>query len=213
MLRSNTPMHLPLLQVFCGLILVSPCCQRPGWWEWAWGHVAARQLQHQGWAPSVKHYFVQRLFGELMQNAMAGESDLLRVGEEGRQGAAVCVRDCLHLRGAAAELHKPGMYHLPAHCVTLLPPHPVPPATHLQAFRRECEQLPPLAAAHYLRAALARPDIKPLLPRLRCRLLLVYGGEALHQADCVELATLVNKGRFAVMEVPQVGALITLYRV
>ena len=85
------------------------------------------------------------------------------------------------------------------------PPHPVPPATHLQAFRRECEQLPPLAAAHYLRAALARPDIKPLLPRLRCRLLLVYGGEALHQADCVELATLVNKGRFAVMEVPLVG--------
>jgi hypothetical protein len=77
--------------VFCGLILLSPCCQRPGWWEWSWGHVAARQLQHQGWAPSVKQYFVQRLFGELMQNAMGGESDLLRVGEEGRQAGSSCV--------------------------------------------------------------------------------------------------------------------------
>ena len=103
---------------------------------------------------------------------------------------------------------------LPAPAATLspsLPPTRGPPPAHLQAFRRECDQLPPLAVAHYLRAALARPDITPLLPRLRCRLLLVYGGEALHQADCVELATRVNKARFAVMEVPQVGADIIGY--
>lgn len=65
-------------QLFCGLILVSPSCQRPGWWEWGWGGVACRQLWHQGWGASVKQYFVQRLFGELMQQALGGESDLLQ---------------------------------------------------------------------------------------------------------------------------------------
>ena len=93
---ARPPCAALLLQAFCGLILVSPCCQRPGWWEWAWGHVAARQLQYQGWVASVKQYFVQRLFGELMQNAMAGESDLLQVGRfmgwAGRQGSQTCCR-------------------------------------------------------------------------------------------------------------------------
>ncbi|EFN58770.1 hypothetical protein CHLNCDRAFT_140515 [Chlorella variabilis] len=132
--------------LFCGLILVSPCCQRPGWWEWAWGQVACRQLSYQGWGPSVKKYFVQRLFGELMQQALGGESDLL------------------------------------------------------QAFRRECEQLPPLAVCHYLRAALTRPSISHLVPSIRCRLLLLFGGEALHKEDCVELATRASKDRFALLE-------------
>ena len=78
-------------------------------------------------------------------------------------------------------------------------------SARLQAYRRECEQLAPLAVMHYLQAALARPAIKALLPSIRCRVLLVYGGEALHQADCIELATLVNKERFAILEVAQVG--------
>ena len=89
-------------------------------------------------------------------------------------------------------------------------PHPCHDALlrrrYVQAFRRECDQLPPLAAMHYLNAALARPDIKAALPKIRCRLLLIYGGEALYKADCIELATLVNKERFAISEVLQVCA-------
>lgn len=72
-----------------------------------------------------------------------------------------------------------------------------------QAFRRECEQLPPLAVCHYLRAALTRPSISHLVPSIRCRLLLLFGGEALHKEDCVELATRASKDRFALLEVPQ----------
>jgi hypothetical protein len=64
----------------CGLMLLSPCCQKPSWWEWTWGNVACRQLYYQGWHASVKKYFVQRLYGELMQQALDGESDLLQVG-------------------------------------------------------------------------------------------------------------------------------------
>jgi hypothetical protein len=75
----------------------------------------------------------------------------------------------------------------------------------VQAFRRECDQLPPRAAYHYLRAALDRRDCRELVRKVRCRLLLVYGGEALHKEDCVELATRAAKERFAVLEVPQVG--------
>lgn len=140
-------------QLFCGLILVSPSCRRPGWWEWAWGSVAARQLYHRGWAPSAKQYLIQRLFGQLTQQAFGGESDLV------------------------------------------------------QAFRRECDELAPTAVAHYLWAALARPDVVATLPAVRCRLLLVYGDEALLREDCLELARRARKDRLAVLEVPQSGGL------
>jgi hypothetical protein len=73
----------------------------------------------------------------------------------------------------------------------------------LQAFRRDCDQLPPLAVYHYLHAALSRPSIKHLVPEIRCRMLLIYGGQALHKQDCLELATQARKDRFAIMEVPQ----------
>lgn len=140
-------------QLFCGLILVSPSCRRPSWWEWAWGRLAARQLNHRGWAPSAKQYFVQRLFGQLTQQAVGGESDLV------------------------------------------------------QAYRRECKQVAPAATAHYLWAALARPDVAAALPAVRCRLLLVYGEEALYRGDCQELACRVRKDRLAVLEVMQAGGL------
>lgn len=74
-----------------------------------------------------------------------------------------------------------------------------------QAFRRECDELAPTAVAHYLWAALARPDVVATLPAVRCRLLLVYGDEALLREDCLELARRARKDRLAVLEVPQVG--------
>ncbi|KAL4457872.1 hypothetical protein ABPG75_012737 [Micractinium tetrahymenae] len=133
-------------ELFCGLILVSPSCRRPGWWEWLWGTLAARQLYHRGWVPSAKQYFIERLYGQLTQQALGGESDLL------------------------------------------------------QAYRRECEELPPAAVAHFLWAALARPDVSAALPAIRCRVLLVYGEEALHRDDCLELACRARKDRLAVLE-------------
>lgn len=63
----------------------------------------------------------------------------------------------------------------------------------------------PAATAHYLWAALARPDVAAALPAVRCRLLLVYGEEALYRGDCQELACRVRKDRLAVLEVMQVG--------
>ncbi len=77
---QTCPLPCTALQLMCGLMLLSPCCQKPSWWEWTWGNVACRQLYYQGWHASVKKYFVQRLYGELMQQALDGESDLLQVG-------------------------------------------------------------------------------------------------------------------------------------
>jgi hypothetical protein len=62
-----------------GLILVSPCCQRAGWWETGWGMVATNHLYYRGWKPSVKSHFVQRLFGQLTQQLLEGESDAVLV--------------------------------------------------------------------------------------------------------------------------------------
>ncbi|PSC71573.1 pollen-specific SF21-like [Micractinium conductrix] len=140
-------------KLFCGLILISPSCRRPGWWEWGWGRIAARQLASRGWEDSTKQYLIQRMFGELLQQKVGGESDLL------------------------------------------------------QAFRRECEEQPAAAVAEYLRAALARPDITAQLPRVRCRVLLLFGREALHAADCFEAASRLRKDHFAVHEVAQAGGL------
>lgn len=70
--------HPAHLQLFCGLILISPSCRRPGWWEWGWGRIAARQLASRGWEDSTKQYLIQRMFGELLQQKVGGESDLLQ---------------------------------------------------------------------------------------------------------------------------------------
>lgn len=83
-------------------------------------------------------------------------------------------------------------------------PHHPCSSLSLQAFRRECEEQPAAAVAEYLRAALARPDITAQLPRVRCRVLLLFGREALHAADCFEAASRLRKDHFAVHEVAQV---------
>ncbi len=224
-------------QLFCGLILVSPSCRRPGWWEWGWGSLAARQLYHSGWVPSAKQYFIQRLFGQLTQQALAGESDLVQVRAlpglgDGAAWACCSTRllGALGMRNCslAGQLRSHGFVSpRPANAGSAPPPtrphptpHPTPQNTHTpppprpalrpvlcQAYRRESDQLAPAATAHYLWAALARPDITGVLPTLRCRVLLMYGDEALHRGDCLELACRARKDRLAVLEVAQVCGL------
>jgi pimeloyl-ACP methyl ester carboxylesterase len=137
----------------CGLIVISPSCQRSSWWEWAWGNTTSAQLYYRGWTGDALDHFAQRLFGEHTRLAFAGESEAIK------------------------------------------------------AFRREAQTLDPLAVRRYLKAVISRPDISGLIPQIACRLLLIYGGESLYRSDCIELATKVNKSRFAVMEVQGAGTL------
>jgi len=77
------------------------------------------------------------------------------------------------------------------------------------AFARGLEeQVPPAAARRYLLAALSRPDLAPMLKQLRCRVLLLYGTQALYQSDCMALAAAVDKSRLAMVDVSG-GVLLT----
>lgn len=78
----------------------------------------------------------------------------------------------------------------------------------LRAFHREVVNTSASGVEHYLRAALARKDLTPLLAKLRCRVLLLYGAEGLYEQDCLHLASAVDKSRFAMMEIVHAGVLV-----
>lgn len=79
----------------------------------------------------------------------------------------------------------------------------------IRGFHRDMQaQVPPVAAMHYLNAALTRTDLTPLLKQLRCRVLLLYGSQALYESDSLALAAGVDKTRFALVELPATGVLV-----
>ena len=78
----------------------------------------------------------------------------------------------------------------------------------LRAFHRDVQTVNPVSAAHYLSAALRRPSLLPLLKKLKCRVLLLYGAEGLYERDCMALSAEVNKSKFALMEVQHAGVLV-----
>lgn len=54
---------------FAGLILSSPPCLKPGWWEWSMGKLALQRLRWGGMMDSVKEHLIVRLLRS------AGRSD------------------------------------------------------------------------------------------------------------------------------------------
>uniref|UniRef100_A0A061S533 Uncharacterized protein n=1 Tax=Tetraselmis sp. GSL018 TaxID=582737 RepID=A0A061S533_9CHLO len=55
-----------------GLILASPLCKRPGWWEWAFGKKTAYHLWVSGWVASAAKHLSHRLFGRCLHSANGG---------------------------------------------------------------------------------------------------------------------------------------------
>lgn len=139
---------------FVGLILISPCCKKSGWWEWMSGSWTASRLEKFGWSKGTKNHFIQRLFAPATTQVLGGDSDLMK------------------------------------------------------AFRRNIQGIDPKGVAHYLRACLGRSDIRALLHNISCRVLLVYGAQGMYQSDCLELASSVNKSRFALVEIDRAGVLV-----
>lgn len=78
----------------------------------------------------------------------------------------------------------------------------------LRAFQRDIQTLPPEAAAAYLSAVLYRPSLIPLVKKLKCRVLLIYGAEGLYENDCMEISNVIDKSRFALLEVLHAGVLV-----
>ncbi|KAL4536203.1 hypothetical protein Ndes2526B_g05801 [Nannochloris sp. 'desiccata'] len=78
----------------------------------------------------------------------------------------------------------------------------------VRAFHRDIQTLRPGAVAAYLSAVLYRPSLIPLIKKLKCRVLLIYGAEGLYENDCMEISNAINKTRFALLEVQHAGVLV-----
>ena len=78
----------------------------------------------------------------------------------------------------------------------------------LRAFHRDVQTVNPQAAAAYLYAVLTRPSLVPLIKKLQCRVLLVYGAEGIYEGDCMDLSSAVDKSKFALMEIVHAGVLV-----
>lgn len=78
----------------------------------------------------------------------------------------------------------------------------------MKSFKREIRSLDPLAVAKYFKAALSRDDIRPILHQIACRILLIYGSQSIYQGECMELASHIDKSKFALVEVQHAGTLV-----
>lgn len=78
----------------------------------------------------------------------------------------------------------------------------------LKAFHREAPSVSAISTIAYLSAALTRHSLVSHIPKLRCRVLLIYGEEGIYLKDCLALASHVDKSRFALVEVPSAGVLV-----
>jgi pimeloyl-ACP methyl ester carboxylesterase len=78
----------------------------------------------------------------------------------------------------------------------------------MKAFRRNIQELNHVAVSNYLKAALSRDDIRPILKDIPCRILLVFGDQSIYQGESMELATHVDKTKFALVEVRHAGTLV-----
>lgn len=78
----------------------------------------------------------------------------------------------------------------------------------MKSFKREIKTLEPKAVAQYLRAALSREDIRSILKQITCRILLIYGSQSIYQGESMELASHIDKSKFALVEVQHAGTLV-----
>jgi pimeloyl-ACP methyl ester carboxylesterase len=82
----------------------------------------------------------------------------------------------------------------------------------LKSFHRELQAVPPASAAAYLSLAIHRPSIVKDLPRLKSRVLLMYGADSQNLGDCQDISNGVDKSRFALVEEMHAGTLLTQER-
>lgn len=78
----------------------------------------------------------------------------------------------------------------------------------MKSFAREIKTLDPQAVAQYLRAVLSREDIRPKLKNITCRVLLLFGSQSIYMGESMELASHVDKSKFALVEVQHAGTLV-----
>eukprot|EP00193_Tetraselmis_chui_P015683 CAMPEP_0177783706 /NCGR_PEP_ID=MMETSP0491_2-20121128/19269_1 /TAXON_ID=63592 /ORGANISM="Tetraselmis chuii, Strain PLY429" /LENGTH=315 /DNA_ID=CAMNT_0019304341 /DNA_START=116 /DNA_END=1063 /DNA_ORIENTATION=- len=140
-----------------GLILASPLCTRPGWWEWGFGKKAAYHLWMEGWTPSAMKHLTHRLYSRRSYGANDGNgSDLV------------------------------------------------------QYYRMEtAPHINPLAVSLYLTSALKRKDISDLVPKIRCKTMVLSGYDSAFEKDSLQLNSLLKQGVGSWVEIDEAGALVT----
>jgi len=167
-------------RIISGIILISPCCQTVGWsWEWLSGLRAVKALEYSSSSSSPA------------KKEDAGNIDSSNVDSSNSEWSVYAKSHfASRLFGNRTIQTDMGKSDI------------------VDAFERDCHDLSPAGTAAYLKACIYREDILADARRVKCRILLLYGRESLYFKDCEELATVVNKGRFAVMEVAGVGTAI-----
>lgn len=78
----------------------------------------------------------------------------------------------------------------------------------MKAFRREVQKLDPIAVSNYLKSSLARDDIRPILKEIKCRILLIFGAQSIYHGESMEVASHVDKSKFALVEIDRAGVLV-----
>lgn len=167
-----------------GLILISPCCQTVGWsWEWLMGLRAVKALEYSSPPPAKKEDISS------IESSSSSKTDSMSISNSDWSVYAKShfASRLFGNRTIQTDMGKSDI---------------------VDAFERDCQHISPAGTAVYLKACINREDIVADARRVKCRILLLYGRESLYYRDCEELATVVNKGRFAVMELAGVGTAI-----
>jgi len=173
-------------RILSGLILISPCCQAVGWsWEWLTGLRAVKALEYSSSSSSSSSSLPAK-------QEDAGNIDNSSIIYSNTSEWSVYAKSHFASRLFGNRTIQTDMGK----------------SDIVDAFERDCQHVSPTGTAAYLKACIYREDILEDARRVKCRILLLYGRESLYCKDCEELATVVNKGRFAVMEVAGVGTAI-----
>ena len=78
----------------------------------------------------------------------------------------------------------------------------------IRAFHRDILTIPPASVGSFFSAVLNRPSLVPLVKKIKCRVLMIYGAEGIYEGDCMELSAAINKSKFALLEVQYAGVLV-----
>ena len=78
----------------------------------------------------------------------------------------------------------------------------------MKSFHRDIQKMNHVAVFQYLRACLNRSDLSDCLKNISCRMLLIFGAQAIYQGECMELATMVDKTKLALVEIDHAGVLV-----
>ncbi|GMH40681.1 hypothetical protein BSKO_08585 [Bryopsis sp. KO-2023] len=91
---------------FAGLILSSPPCLKPGWWEWSMGKVALQRLKWGGMVDSVKDHVIARLLKSVGRSEDLANTLRIELSQRNPQGVHAYLSATLNREDLSDDLKK-----------------------------------------------------------------------------------------------------------